>query len=378
MLEVFLMQESFVVTPWEVKGEIDYDKLIRDFGTQKIDDKILTKIEKLAGELHPLIRRRIFFSHRDLDWVLKEYEKGNKFYLYTGRGPSGETHLGHLVPWILTKWFQDKFDVDLWFQMTDDEKFYFKPELTAEYTNKMAYENALDVIALGFDDKKTFIFSDFDYAKTLYMPAAEVAKRLTFSTAKAVFGFTESSNVGQIFFTSMQSVPAFLPSIKKGSNIPCLIPHAIDQDPHFRVSRDILPKLGYYKPAAIHCMFLPGLKEGGKMSTSLKDSAIFTTDTEKQIEKKVMNAFTGGKPTAEEQRKTGANPNICSVYNYYFTLFMWDNKELMDLREKCVSGTILCGECKKILEERVKKFIKNHQQEREKAKNKIDKFILKD
>ncbi len=152
------MVKDFIVTPWEVKGRIDYDRLIKEFGTQKLDDGILKKLEKIAGELHPLLRRRIFFSHRDLDWLLREYEKGNKFYLYTGRGPSGETHLGHLIPWILTKWFQEKFDADLWFQMTDDEKFYFKPELTTEYTNKMAYENALDVIALGFDEKKHLFF----------------------------------------------------------------------------------------------------------------------------------------------------------------------------------------------------------------------------
>ncbi|MDO8647838.1 MAG: tryptophan--tRNA ligase [Candidatus Diapherotrites archaeon] len=373
-----MVNDEVVVTPWEVKGDIDYDKLVRDFGTQKIGDEIISKIEQIAGEVHPLIKRKIFFSHRDLDWLLSEYEKGNKFFLYTGRGPSGDTHLGHLVSWILTKWFQDKFGAELWFQMTDDEKFYFKDGLTAEFTNRMAYENALDVIALGFDEKKTFIFSDFDYAKTLYPQAAKVAKKLTFSTARAVFGFNESSNVGQIFFTSMQSVPAFLPSIKEGKNIPCLIPHAIDQDPHFRVCRDILPKLGYYKPAAIHSMFLPGLKQGGKMSSSIMDSAIFTTDTGEQIEKKVKNAFTGGKSTAEEQRKTGANPDICSVYNYYFILFMWDDNELGDLRKRCLCGEILCGDCKKILENKIKKFLNDHQKKREEAKKRLDKFILRD
>ena len=56
-----------------------------------------------------------------------------------------------------------------------------------------------------------------------------------------------SANIGSIFYTSMQAVPAFLPSVIAGKKIPCLIPHAIDQDPHFRVSRDVIPKLGYDK-----------------------------------------------------------------------------------------------------------------------------------
>jgi tyrosyl-tRNA synthetase len=41
---------------------------------------------------------------RDLNEILDLYEKGEKFYLYTGRGPSSEAlHLGHLVPFMFTK-----------------------------------------------------------------------------------------------------------------------------------------------------------------------------------------------------------------------------------------------------------------------------------
>jgi len=144
--------ETVKVTPWEVSGKIetiDYDRLIKEFGTEKLTEDLIKRLEKHTGPRHLLLRRGVFFSHRDLGWVLDEYEKGNKFYLYTGRGPSGHTHLGHLVPWILTKWLQDKFGVELWFQMTDDEKFLFKEKMTIEKANNFAYENALDVIALG-------------------------------------------------------------------------------------------------------------------------------------------------------------------------------------------------------------------------------------
>ena len=51
-----------VVTPWEVKGEVDYDKLVRDFGLKLIDDRLLDKIKKHTGELHYLLRRKIFFA----------------------------------------------------------------------------------------------------------------------------------------------------------------------------------------------------------------------------------------------------------------------------------------------------------------------------
>jgi len=369
---------KMIVTPWEVRGEIDYDRLIQEFGTEKITDQLMARIKKHAEELHYMLRRRIFFSHRDLDWLFDEYDAGRKFYLYTGRGPSGHTHLGHLVPWIFTKWLQDKFDAKLYFQMTDDEKFVFMPELSLEEANSFAYENALDVIALGFDPAKTFIFSDLDYAKTLYREAVKVAKKLTFSTVKAVFGFEADNNVGEIFFTSVQSVPAFIESVKQGRNVPCLIPHAIDQDAHFRVARDVLPKLGYYKPAAIHCRFMPGLGEGGKMSASDPSSSIFTVDKPDTAAAKIMNAFTGGRGNVEDQRLYGGNPDVCNVFSYFYFLMEPDDKALQQRYDDCRRGRLLCGECKACLAERTAEFLRRHQEKREKAREELARFILKD
>ncbi|NCN39361.1 MAG: tryptophan--tRNA ligase, partial [Candidatus Aenigmarchaeota archaeon] len=302
---------EFVVTPWEVKGNVDYDKLIKDFGTEKIDEKLLKRIKKHTGELHHFLRRGIYFSHRDMNWILDKYEKGEKFHLYTGRGPSGKVHLGHLVPWIFTKWLQDKFDTELWFQMTDDEKFLIKDK-PLEEVNKTAYENALDVIAVGFKPKKTHIFSDIDYIKTQYKIALKVAKKTTLSTAKSIFGFTDSSNIGITFFPAIQTVPCFLPSELNGKNIPVLIPASIDQDNYWRMARDVAEKLGYYKPAQIHGRFLPGLQgmsEEGKMSSSVESTCIFTTDTPKAVREKVMkHAFSGGARNVEEHRKFGGKP----------------------------------------------------------------------
>ncbi len=372
------MAEKFTVTPWEVRGEVDYNKLMKEFGIRALNEELLDKIKKHTKDLHYLLRRKIFFAHRDLDWLLKEYESGNKFYLYTGRGPSGPVHLGHLIPWMFTNWLQDRFDAKLYFQFTDDEKFLFKDKLTLEDTKSFSYDNILDIIALGFDPKKTFIFLDTEYSKTLYKEALRVAKRITFSTAKATFGFTNKSNIGEIFFTSMQAVPAFLESVKEEKNVPCLIPLAADQDPHFRLTRDVMGKLGYYKPAEIISKFIPGLGHGAKMSASEPATAIFTTDTPETVKKKVMNAFTGQQPTVELQKKLGGNPNICSVCQYYFYLFEQDDRKVKDIMDAERNGTLLAGEHKEDLAEKAVKFILEHQKKREKAKDQIEKFILRD
>ncbi|MFC1755244.1 tryptophan--tRNA ligase [Thermoproteota archaeon] len=371
-------KSDFIVTPWEVKGEIDYKKLIAKFGTTPITEDLIDRLEKHTGNVHTLIRRKIFFSHRDLNWILDKYEKDEKFFLYTGRGPSGHTHLGHLIPWMLTKHLQDKFGSELYFQMTDDEKFLYNQNLTLDDTRNYTNENILDVIACGFDPEKTFIFSDTEYSHTMYETTIKVAKHITFSTVKAVFGFKDSTNIGMSFFPAIQAAPCFFPSVLKGKNIPCLIPAAIDQDPYWRgIAREIAPKLGFYKPAQIHSKFIPGLGKGGKMSSSEPDTAIFTVDTPEIVHKKIMKSFTGGRATVQEQKKEGGIPEICPIYQYYM-VFLDDDKQVADIHQRCKSGNLLCGEDKLRLSEIIKTFLKEHQRKRKEATKVVEKFILRD
>jgi tryptophanyl-tRNA synthetase len=370
--------DDFVVTPWEVKGDIDYGRLVEMFGTQNIDEKLIKKFVDHTGELHPMLRRGIFYSHRDMDKIFEDVEKGKGFVMYTGRGPSGHTHLGHLMPWLFTKYLQDKFGVELYFQLTDDEKFMFNPDLTLEDTRKYSYENALDIIALGFDMEKTHIFLDTEYSNHLYKIAVQVAKKVTFNTTKAVFGFNNSTNIGSIWFTSMQAAPAFLPSVLRGRNIRCVIPCAIDQDPHFRVARDIAEGIGFFKPALLHCKMLPSLAGSDKMSASIPNTSIFTVDKPKDIKKKIGNAFTGGCVSVEEQKMKGGNPEICSVYQYLYYIFEDDDHKLDERKKQCRSGELLCGFCKQYLTGKVVSFLEAHQQRREAARETIEKFMLRD
>ena len=366
------------VNPYEVEGKVDYDRLVEQFGLSKIDNNLLKRIEKKTKNLHPMLKRKIFFAHRDLKWIMDEYDKGNKFFLYTGCGPSGPIHIGHLMIWYFTKWIQDKYDVELYFQFTDDEKFLYK-DMSYEQIQEWLYENMLDVIAVGFDPKKTHFIVDTKHAGLIYPEAIKVAKKITFSTIKASFGFDDSSNIGSIFYTSMQAVPSFLPSILKKKKIPCLIPHAVDQDPHFRITRDILPKLGQYKPASIQCSFLPPLSGNqGKMSSSESFKGILSIDNPEEVKKKINKyAFSGGQATIEDHRKLGGNPDTDVPFQYLRYLFEESEDKLEQLEKDYRAGKILSGEMKKYAIEKINEFLKRHQERRRKAKDKINEFMLK-
>lgn len=371
------VDEDDVVNPWEVATSsatgVDYDKLIKRFGSTKIDDALLQRIEKVTGKpVHHLLRRGKFFSQRDMHIILDLYEQKKPFYLYTGRGPSSDSmHMGHLIPFIFTKWLQDTFDVPLVIQLTDDEKYLWK-DLTLEQANHMAFENAKDIIACGFDIEKTFIFSDLDFisnSPAFYRNMCRVQKLVTYNQVKGIFGFGDSDCIGKISFPAIQASPSFsssFPEIFNGrSDIPCLIPCAIDQDPYFRMTRDVAPRMNCLKPALIHSTFFPALQGAQtKMSASDPTSSIFVTDSDKQIKDKINKyAFSGGGATVEEHKEKGGNCDV-DVSFQYLTFFMEDDDRLEEIRKTYTSGELLTGFLKKELVEILQKLVGEHRQRR--------------
>ncbi|MGC9133151.1 MAG: tryptophan--tRNA ligase [Nanopusillaceae archaeon] len=353
-----------------IKSEEDYKRLIELFGVKEIDDYILNKVEEIAGYTHLLLRRKFFYAHRDFDIVLREYENGKRFFLYTGRAPSkSKMHIGHLIPFILTKWLQEKFDVNVYIQIPDEEKYWEKKVDNYEEAYQYALEDAKTIASIGYDPDKTFIFIDSEYIQHLYKAAIYIAREINLNTAKSVFGFNDSATIGLPFYISLQIVPTFFEK-----NIP-LIPCGIDQDPYFRLQRDIAPKFGYKKAATILSKFVWGLQGPyTKMSASDPKSAIFIDDDYETIRNKIFKyAFSGGRATLEEHRKYGGNPDIDVSYFWLYVLFEEDDKKLLEIREKYISGELTTGELKDYTVKKIWEFLKEIQERRKNIK--IEKFM---
>ncbi|KAL0238774.1 hypothetical protein PCE1_004466 [Barthelona sp. PCE] len=343
---------DFVVDPWKVEGEVDYDKLVKQFGSELITEEIIERLEALTGrKAHPWIRRGLFFSHRDLSDILDAYERGEPFYLYTGRGPSSSSlHLGHMIPMLMTQWLQEVFNVPLTTQITDDEKSFWK-DLTLDECTHLGIENSKDIIACGFDPERTFIFLNTDYVPKMYRIIREIRMASSYSDVRKIFGFDDDYQLAQATFPSVQSAPAFSSAFplvlrdlvpeeirakavasskkkkkkkkKKKRNaidvirpddyvpIRCLVPCAIDQDNYFRYCRDVAPKLREMKPALIHSKFLPSLfGRNTKMSASSANTTIWMDTTREQLEATI---------------RTPIDPDACLDYLRFFVA---DDEEL--------------------------------------------------
>lgn len=375
-----------IVTPWDIQAEdekgIDYDKLIREFGSQALSQELIDRMERLTGhKAHRFLRRGLFFSHREFDKVLDLYEAGTPFYLYTGRGPSSDSlHLGHLIPFHFTAWLQKVFNVPLVIQMTDDEKFFFK-NLTLAETHRLGFENAKDIIACGFDVSKTFIFSDLEYVGTMYPNICKIQKTFTQNQISKCFGFTEADHCGKYAFPAVQAAPSFSNSFPHifgtRTDIPCLIPCAIDQDPYFRLTRDSAPRLGYLKPSLIHSKFFPALQGAqSKMSASADTSAVFVTDTPKKVKDKINKyAFSGGGATLEEHKEKGGDCTVDVAYQW-LTFFLEDDDELKRIHDEYTAGRMLTGEIKKELINCITPMVLAHQKARAKVTDEMVKAFM--
>ena len=363
-------KKEFKVTPYEVQGKIDYNKLSKEFGI-----KPLPKLQEVFNE-NILFRRKVIFAHRDFEKILECIKNKKKFVMMTGLMPTGKFHLGHML--LAQQFvFYQKLGVKLYIAVADLEAYNARQQ-SLEESRKIAIDQyLLNYIALGLKPENVdFYFQsarslDSKKSNAYYRLASNFSRYATFNEFKAVYG---DISPGKMDASLLQAADMYHPQLPEFENtIPTFIPVGVDQDPHIRIARDMASRIKDYKfipISATYHIFLPALTGmEGKMSSSIPTSYIAMTDTEKEVELKIKKyAFSGGQPTIEEHRKKGGNPDIDVSFQYLKMFFEPDDKKLAKIDQDYKSGKMLTSELKEILIDKINKFLEHHQQEREKAR----------
>lgn len=371
------MAEKFVVTPWKVEGNIDYDKLLKEFGLSQMKDlpEIFNK--------NLLFRRKKIFAHRDFQRILESIRNKKPFAMMTGLMPSGKFHIGHLILAQQMTFYQD-IGAKLFIAVADIEANLTR-NLSLEECRKTAIdEYILNYIALGLKQKNCEIYFQSERSKDVKKSTAYyrlqnmLARYATFNEFRAVYG---EITPGKMFSAILQAADMLHPQLPEfEGKIPVLVPVGIDQDPHIRLARDISQRVknfNFEQLSSTYHIFVPGL-DGGKMSSSDSNSFIALTDSPKEVETKVKKyAFSGGQSTIKEHREKGGNPDVDVSYQW-LTFLEENDKKLKKLHDDYKKGDLLTGELKQILIDKLVKFLEEHQKKREKARDQVEKFILKD
>lgn len=366
---------NFNLTPWEVKGEIDYEKLIKEFG--------LSPIKQLPQEFEKniLFRRKIIFAHRDIQRILESIRDKKKFVLMTGLMPTGKFHLGHMILAQQIIFYQ-KMGAKIYIAVADLEAYNARGQ-SLEESRKIAIEQyIMNYIALGLKPENCEIYFQSDRsrnakkANAYYRLQNLLAKYSTFNEFKAVYGEISPGKMISALLQAADMLHVQLPEFE--NTCPVIVPVGIDQDPHIRLARDISKRIkdyGFTQLSSTYHLFMPGLG-GGKMSSSDSNSFIALTDTPKEVETKIKKyAFSGGRDTIEEHRKKGGNPDIDISYQYLRFFFEPNDEKLKKIHDNYKSGKMLTSELKEILIKKINDFLKEHQKKRQLAKKQIHNFL---
>ena len=418
------------VTPWEVEGVVDYGKLIEEFGMERFDE-VLGEID----EPMRLMRRGVIFGHRDYRRIIEAMKRGEEFAVMSGFMPSGYPHFGHKMTMDEIVWHNRKGGKA--FVAIADMEAHGVRGLSWEKCFEIGMEYVKAIIALGLSEDSVIYFqSASSHVKDL---AFELAAEVNWSELKAIYGFESETPLTKIYVPAIQAADILAPQLKVfGGPKPTVVPVGADQDPHIRLTRDLaarasifsfeeiegglrirsrkgseflreLDALSFEKkfyeghvdvfgerekieeevrkveleiggfafipPSSTYHKFITGLT-GGKMSSSKPESYISLLDKPEEAEKKVMNALTGGRATAEEQRRLGGEPEKCSVFELYTYHLIENDRELDEIRESCKSGKLLCGKCKRLAASLVSEFLKDLQEKMEEAESRLDEFNI--
>ena len=342
----------------------DYTKTIKEFGLDSFNLKLFPNPNRM-------MRRHILFGGRDLKVISDCIKNKKAYYVLSGIMPTAEkVHLGTKMVVENIKYFQE-YNAKTYILVADLEAAAARG-ITLEKGRDYALNFHIpSYIAFGLDPKKTIFYFQSEN-KQVMNAAYEFAKKITLNEFKAIYGIADP---GRIMSAVTQVADILYPQFKQP--MPGIIPVGLDQDPHIRLTRDIVKRFKAKKfipVSSIYHKYMPSLNGSIKMSKSTEESYIEIPEDTKSACKKIKNALTGGRDTTEEQRKLGGIPEKCIVFELYKMHLIEDDKELNEIYNKCKSGTLLCGECKQLACKKITAFMQNFEKRINKARKNINKL----
>ena len=293
-----------------------------------------------------------------------------KKIVLTGDRPTGKLHIGHYFGSLKTRVeLQESGNYDQYILIADVQA------LTDNFSNpekvrKNVREVAMDYLSVGIDPSKTTIYiqsmiPEVAELTVYYSNLVTIARLQRNPTVKTEIAqkrdvFGESVTYGFLGYPVSQAadITAF-----EGK----LVPVGEDQLPLIEQCREIVRKFNsiygevLVEPEAVlsNTKRIKGLDGNEKMGKSL-GNAIYLSDSEEEITKKVMGAVTD--PNRIRKDDLG-NPDICMVA-YYHNLFT-PKEELNKICEECRAGKRGCVACKRELAKNIIETLKPIREKRE-------------
>jgi tryptophanyl-tRNA synthetase len=365
--------ENDNLDPWGSSSIKDYSRLQTEFGIESVSP-LLSRFRRPSTHLS----RGIDFGHRDLTRILDAIDNNKPYAIMSGIKPDGAFHLGNKMTADDMIYFQSLSKKATVFYAIADVEAYADNGLSFAETSKTAIKNIADMLALGLDPDRTVVYKQSEEMRVMRM-AVIFSRGVTNNMLRAIYG---ERQIGLYLSALVQAGDILTPQLAEfGGPKPVLVPVGADQDPHIRLARDLADKyrteFRFVPPSALYHKLELALTGRDKMSKRALGSGFTLDDSPAEASKLVLEAFTGGRDTIEEQRRLGGRADVCPVYDLYRFHFGLNDEHVMRVYDECVGGTRMCGECKQEAAGLVKKFLEQHHKKRDSLKKDAQELLAK-
>ena len=286
-----------------------------------------------------------------------------KKVILTGDRPTGKLHIGHYFGSLQNRVkLQDEYEQYI---LVADVQALTDNFNNPQKVRDSVKELVMDYLACGIDPNKTTIFiqsmiPEIAELTVFYSNMVTVSRLQRNPTVKS-----EIAQKKELFGNDGESITyGFLGyPVSQAADITAfeanLVPVGEDQLPVIEQTKEIVRKFNStYGDVLVEpevkigdVARLKGLDGNAKMGKSL-GNAIYLSDTEEEITKKVMSAVTDKNKIKKDDK---ANPEICMV-GYYHKIFSKDEKEC--IFSECKEGKRGCVNCKKRLAKNIINYLK--------------------
>ena len=267
--------------------------------------------------------------------------------IVSGMRPTGRLHLGHLHGALLNwKRLQEEYRcfyfIADWHALTSD---YAKPDIIAGST----YEIVMDWISIGLDPSLCTFFvqsqikehAELHLILSMITPLPWLERNPTYKEQLKELTQKNLYTYGFLGYPVLQAADIL---IYKANGVPV----GEDQAPHVELTREIARRFNFFYGEVFpepETLLTPTSKLLGidrrKMSKSY-GNAIFLTDTDEEIDRKVTEMITDPQ---RMRKKDPGNPDICNVFSFHEMYS--DSQAVEQINRECRSAEIGCVQCKK-------------------------------
>jgi tryptophanyl-tRNA synthetase len=270
--------------------------------------------------------------------------------ILSGMQPSGKLHLGNYFG-ALKNWVSMQDEFECFFFVADWHalsSLYQDPQRIKEYS----FEMMVDWLSAGLDPDKSTMFIQSEVQEhvelhlmlSMMVPVPWLERNPTYKEKQDEIKNVDMSSYGFLGYPILQTADIVLYKAD-------YVPVGIDQAPHLEISREIVRR--FHKLYKNKIFIEPGAKiseipklnglDGRKMSKSY-NNAIFLSDSEKEITKKVKSMLTD---PARARREDPGDPDVCNLYPFHKIYSPQSMQDEID--SECRTAKIGCGDCKKML-----------------------------